>query len=214
LDTSKLPDIGLSFMPCGEVSLEAAKDYSLPAGIPVTGGLADLASSLYGSGTGRHDLLAMISSSGQVLGHVLSPVPANGAHVFANADAGFYCLSSIPAAGLSFRWIKNQMLGGKISFQEMDGLGGQAAPCEILFAPYLQGTGSPYLDVETSACFAGLRERHTSGDLIRAIMEGVVFSMKQAAQPMQWSQNLCIAGGGGSSLFWRQIFADVFQCPV
>jgi len=42
----------------------------------------------------------------------------------------------------------------------------------------------------------------------------VVFAMKQAAESMKRPDNLYIAGGGGTSVVWRQIFADVFQRPV
>jgi xylulokinase len=213
LDIDKLPEIASSYISCGLVTPEAAKRFSLPQGIPVTGGLADLAASLYGSNTGKDDLLAMISSSGQLLRYVDKAQLINGAHVFASDINEFYTLSSIPAAGLSLRWIKNVLNDG-ISFSEMDELSTQAAPCEILFAPYLQGTGSPHLDVGAPACFTGLREYHQRGDLIRAIMEGVVFAMKQAAESTKTPDNIYIAGGGGSSVTWRHIFADIFQRPV
>jgi xylulokinase len=214
LDIGKLPDIEFSDEPCGTVTEKAGKQFSLPSGIPVTGGLADISAGLYGSQAGQNDLLAMISSSGQLLCYTQDTSFLMGTHVFKEVNGGYYRLASIPAAGLSLKWLRNQLLGGETTYRDMDNLCSAAAPCEVLFAPYLQGTGSPQMDTRAAGCFAGLREYHTMADMIRAVMEGVTFSMRQAAETLSWTGSLVISGGGGTSLVWRQIFADVFQCPV
>jgi xylulokinase len=214
LDIEKLPNIEFSDKSCGTVTERAGKQFSIPPGIPVTGGIADLSAGLYGSMAGQHDLLVMISSSGQLLCYTRDIAFSKGTHVFKEVNGGYYRLASIPAAGLSLKWLRNRILGGEIAYRDMDTLCSTAAPCEILFAPYLQGTGSPHMNIKATGCFAGLREYHKEADMIRAVMEGVAFSMRQAAESLSWTGSLVISGGGGSSLIWRQIFSDVFQCPV
>jgi xylulokinase len=156
----------------------------------------------------------MISSSGQLLCYSDTPDCPWGAHVFCAAQSDYYRLSSIPAAGLNLRWMRNNVFCDETEYQKMDALCSGALPCQIIFMPYLQGTGSPHLDVRASACFFGLREHHGRGDLIRAVMEGVAFSMREAAERLLKTNSLLISGGGGSSAVWRQIFADVFRCPA
>ena len=55
------------------------------------------------------------------------------------------------------------------------------------------------------------------GDLARAVLEGVAFSLKQTydrVSPEGTAERVILAGGGSKSPLWRQIFADVFGLPV
>jgi hypothetical protein len=88
----------------------------------------------------------------------------------------------------------------------------------VLFLPYLSGERCPVNDAGATGCFLGLRGQTSKGDLARAVLEGVAFSLRQAydlmADATGPAKRLILAGGGAVSPLWRQIFADAFALPV
>ena len=88
----------------------------------------------------------------------------------------------------------------------------------LLFLPYLMGERSPLLDPDARGVFFGLSGIHTRQDMLRAVMEGVTYSLRHCLDVLQgmgvpFSQMLA-TGGGGSSPLWRQMMADLYGCPV
>ena len=88
----------------------------------------------------------------------------------------------------------------------------------LIFLPYLIGERCPYTDPNARGCFVGLGLHHDRSEITRAVMEGVVFSLKdvyELIRTMGFSiSQVRTSGGGALSPLWRQIQADVFQCPV
>ena len=104
-----------------------------------------------------------------------------------------------------------------------DILGGQAQQSPVganrlLFLPYLMGERSPILDPDARGVFFGLSGMHKRADLLRAIMEGVVYSQRDCLDVFRELNvpftQIIATGGGGRSPFWRQMMADVFDCPI
>ena len=88
----------------------------------------------------------------------------------------------------------------------------------MLFLPYLLGERTPHMDPQARAVFFGLRLDHTRAHLVRAVMEGVVFALRDGLEVFR---ELGIApaevravGGGAHSPLWRQIQRDVFNLPI
>jgi xylulokinase len=88
----------------------------------------------------------------------------------------------------------------------------------LFFLPYLSGERTPHADPDARACFVGLTLAHTRGHLVRAIMEGVSYAMRDSLSIIQSLgvpvREIRASGGGSKSPLWRQIQADVFGQKV
>jgi len=90
------------------------------------------------------------------------------------------------------------------------------AGCEgLLYLPYLMGERTPHLDPWARGVFFGLTARHTRAHMIRAVLEGVAYSLRDGLEIFRSlgvpSTQVRASGGGGKSPLWRQIQADVFD---
>ncbi len=88
----------------------------------------------------------------------------------------------------------------------------------MIFLPYLSGERTPHADPDARACFVGLTLAHTRGHMVRAVMEGVTYSMRDSLAIIQELgvpvRQIRASGGGSKSPLWRQIQADVFGQKV
>jgi xylulokinase len=226
-----LPEIRPSTAIGGRLSREAANDLGLPAGIPVVNGAADTACGLLGAGCVDEGTLLLTIGSG---GQLVVPSPTVGVdldgrlHTFCAAlepsegQPGWYMMAAILAAGLSLRWLRDQILSltGDDAYDRMTGLAQQspAGANGLLFLPYLLGERTPHMDPRARGMFLGLTAEHGRPALVRAVMEGVVLACYDAFEVLVESgtrpQEIIMAGGGARSSLWRQIVADVFMLPV
>ena len=88
----------------------------------------------------------------------------------------------------------------------------------LIYLPYLMGERTPHLDPHCRGTFFGLSAIHTKADLIRAVMEGVSYSLADCFDILREmgipTGDMAACGGGGTSALWRQMLADLFGCPV
>ena len=94
-------------------------------------------------------------------------------------------------------------------------------PCgsnKLMYLPYLMGERTPHLDPDCRGVFFGLSAMHTKKDMIRAVMEGVSYSLSDCNDiltEMGISINeMMTCGGGGTSMLWRQMLSDMYNCSV
>lgn len=233
IDRAWLPALYESGDVTGTVSGEAAEATGLDRGIPVVGGAADNAAAAVGSGCvlpGRAFL--SIGTSGVLYLHTgaLAVDPAARCHSFCSAVPGeYYMMGVTQAAGLSLQWVRRQLFpqlqdeakkAGVSVYAYLDDLArsSQLGANRLLYLPYLMGERTPYLNGDLRGAFFGLSAAHTQADLIRAVLEGVAFSLKNCLSVFQENQmvisGLRICGGGAKSEIWRQIFADVLGMPL
>ena len=102
-------------------------------------------------------------------------------------------------------------LMGKAAEQSRPGANG------VLFAPYMSGERCPYPDPNARGVFYGLSLSSTRGDITRAVMEGVTYSLRQLVDLMNSFvsiEKVYTSGGGSVSPLWRQMQADIFDLPV
>ena len=129
------------------------------------------------------------------------------------------------AAGLSLRWFRdhfavNSKNNGTDAYDRLTAEASAIPPGSdgLLWAPYLMGERTPYLDPTARAALVGLTASHTRGHVVRAILEGVAFSLKDSftlfAQMGVPVRNIRLGGGGARSPLWRQIQADVYGRDV
>jgi xylulokinase len=128
------------------------------------------------------------------------------------------------AAGLSLRWFRDHFgLAQKTTGDPYDTLCAEAATVPsgsdgVLWAPYLMGERTPHLDPEARAALVGLAANHGRAHVIRAILEGVAFSLKDSFSIFEQMKvpvkQIRLGGGGARSPLWRQIQADVYGHTV
>src|SRR4029077_1376484 len=77
---------------------------------------------------------------------------------------------------------------------------------------------TPHLDSEARGALVGLTASHTRAHIVRAILEGVAFSLKDTftifAEMNVPVKDIRLGGGGARSPLWRQIQADVYGHEV
>lgn len=231
IDEELLPRVYESVEVVGEVSPEAARETGLPKGVKVVAGGGDSPVSAVGCGVIRSGLISVnIGSAGQVF-TVIDDVrvdPKLRIHTFCHAVPGkWYLQGAILSAGLTLDWLIRG-LGFEELFSEkgvnpysklVEEAGGvPAGSAGLIFLPYLLGERSPHMDPFARGAFFGLRINHGRGHLVRAVMEGVAFALRDCYEVFKelgiTANELLIRGGGGRMALWRQIIADVFGCRI
>jgi xylulokinase len=231
VDADLLPPIQPSHAFAGGLIPAAADDFGLPGGIPFFTGAADTASSMLGAGATNPDTLLMtIGTGGQlVLPAFHFSVDEGGRlHTFCSAleprshQAGWYLMSATLAAGQSLRWLRDNVfeLVGEDTYDQMTAWAEKVPPGAngLIFLPYLVGERSPLMDPYARGAFLGLTLRHGQAELVRAVIEGVIFSLYDAYRVLhevgQQPERIILAGGGARSRLWQQRAADVVGFPV
>jgi len=179
------------------------------------------AAAAVGNGIVREGLVSSsIGTSGVLFAHTdtFSPDPSGRLHAFCHAVPGAYHLMGVTlSAGGSLAWWRDAT--GK-DFDELVGEAEQVPPGAegLLFLPYLSGERTPHLDPKARGAFVGLTTRHTIAHMTRAVMEGVVLSLKDSLSTMRDLgvpiEEIRATGGGARSTLWRQLQADVYGLPV
>jgi xylulokinase len=210
----------------GTVTAEAASLTGLCAGTPVVAGAGDQAAGALGMGIVRPgDVSATIGTSGVVFAATDQPFldPHGRLHTFCHAVPGrWHVMGVTQAAGLSLRWFRDTFANKNDSeeYGRLVETASTVAPGAdgLLWAPYLMGERTPYLDPEARGALVGLTASHRSPHIVRAIMEGVAFSLKDTLSIFSEigvpAHAIRLGGGGARSSLWRQIQADVYGQEV
>jgi xylulokinase len=213
----------------GRLRPEVAAELGLPAGLPVAAGGGDNAAAAVGAGIIREGLLSSsIGTSGVLFAHAerFAPDPSGRLHAFCHAVPGKYHLMGVTlSAGGSLRWWRDTLGGGgaRADAPTYDALAAAAAGVPpgaegLLFLPYLTGERTPHLDPAARGAFVGLTARHTPAHLTRAVMEGVVFSLRDALEIMRGlgiaAEEVRATGGGARGALWRQLQADIYEATI
>lgn len=228
LDASVLPHCYESQEISGTVTAAAAAETGLAAGTPVVAGAGDQAAGAVGLGIVEPGAAsATIGTSGVVFAATSSPAmdPEGRLHTFCHAiPQRWHVMGVTQAAGLSLRWFRDTFgAGGDDGRDPYDRISEEAATapagCDgVLWAPYLMGERTPHLDPHARGALVGLAANHRRGHVIRAIMEGVAFSLRDTFTLFEEMRlpigNVRLGGGGARSPLWRQIQADVYGRPV
>src|SRR5262249_10905615 len=189
LDRSLLPSLYESPDVCGKVSAAGVEATGLKIGTPVVAGAGDQAAGATGMGIVQPGAVsATIGTSGVVFAATDRPAldPRGRLHTFCHAVPGrWHVMGVTQSAGLSLRWFRDQLAGiaPQPGVDPYDVLTAEAAKTPpgaegLLWTPYLMGERTPHLDPEARAMLAGLTASHTRGHIVRAILEGVAFSLK------------------------------------
>jgi xylulokinase len=225
-----LPDVFESPAVCARVSREAAGVTGLSEGTPIVAGAGDQAAGAVGMGITRPGAVSVtIGTSGVVFAATERPAldPQGRIHTFCHAVPGrWHVMGVTQAAGLSLRWLRDQFGadttsdGGDAAYERLvrEAAGVPAGSDGVLWAPYLMGERTPHCDPDVRAALLGLSAQHTRGHAVRAVMEGVAFSLRDSFAIFEELSlpivSVRAGGGGARSPLWRQIQADTFNRSI
>jgi len=223
LEPGLLPRVVPSHEPCGTVTRHASRDTGIPVGTPVVAGGGDQPVSALGNGViAPGALVVTVGTGGQLFSVLEAPSydPQLRTHTFCHVVPGrWFAMGAMLSAGLSLRWLRDNVFQGT----DYEALGAAAAEVEpgaegLLFLPYLLGERTPHMDADARGVFFGLALRHDHRHMVRAVMEGVAFALRDGLEVLRSlgvdARVLLAAGGGSRSALWRQILADVLGAPL
>ncbi|HID95333.1 MAG TPA: xylulokinase [Candidatus Latescibacteria bacterium] len=234
-------DIPLSWFPrvyesidvCGRVTREAEQLTGLKSGTPVVGGGADNTCGAVGTGivkSGR--VLSSIGTSGVIFAHTdeVKVDPQMRVHTFCHSvPEKWYLMGVVLSAGGSFRWFRDTIGGIESKLEEISGISSyeiltkeaeKVGPGSegLIFLPYLMGERTPHRDANAKGVFFGITGRHTRGHLVRSVLEGITFAMRDSLEIIKGLglqiDQIRATGGGAQSRLWQQLQADIYNAPV
>ena len=217
----------------GYITAAMAARTGLAEGTPVVGGAGDNAAAAVGTGVVENGkAFTTIGTSGVVFAHSdeIAIDPKGRVHTFCCAVPGAWHIMGVTqAAGLSLKWFRDNFCAaeketaaamGKDPYFLMDQEVEQVpiGAGKLLYLPYLMGERTPHLDPQVRGAFVGLSAVHGKKEMLRAVMEGVAFSLNDCKNIIQEMgipvDDMMACGGGGTSPLWRQMLADLYRCPV
>ena len=229
LDPSLLPPCYESFEVSAKVGRIGAEATGLAEGTPVVGGGGDQPAGAVGTGIVRPGAVsAAMGTSGVVFAHTdqagFDPLGRlqRGCH----AVPGAWCaMGVVLSAGGSLQWFRNQLAGAEVEAAKARGvdpyflLTDEAATVGpgaegLFFLPYLTGERSPHFDPDAKGGWIGLTVRHGRGHLIRSLLEGATFAMRDSLELIRDMgvdpTEIRLSGGGARNALWRQLQADIY----
>lgn len=233
IDKSLLGELYESQEISGRVCREASLLTGLKEGTPVAGGAGDQAAGAVGNGIVKPGVISStIGTSGVVFAYSerVSIDPKGRVHTFCHAVPNTWHIMGVTqAAGLSLKWFRDNfcieekrvadlMKVDPYVLMDQEASKADAGCGGLIYLPYLMGERTPHLDPYAKGVFFGLSAKHEKQDMLRAIMEGVVYSLKDCLEIIKDMgvaiNEIRASGGGGRSRLWKQMQADVFGTSI
>ena len=225
----KLPPLRGATDLCGQVTAEVAKLTGLRTGTPVAGGMFDIdACAVAMDVTDERNLCVIAGTWG--INEYVSRQPVLNRSVKMNSLfclPGYYLIEeSSPTSASNNDWFCELFLDSEQREAEARGISLHALAEEmaasvrcdaqaLLFLPFLYGSND---NPQARACFIGLENTHTRAQIIRAVLEGIVFSHRVHVERLLANRDrpeaVRLAGGAANNHTWAQMFADVLGLPV
>lgn len=224
-----LPKVYESPEVSGRISAQVSSQTGLTDGTPVVGGGGDQAAGAVGNGIVEEGIASCsIGTSGVLFAHMEKPYTDKllRTHTFCAAVPGEWHVMGVQlSSGGSLRWYRDTFANSEAGVAKIMGVDtydvlkfeGITAPagCEgLIFLPYLTGERCPYPDPYARGVFFGLTLRHTKAHMVRSVMEGVAYGLRDSLEIFREMgvnpTQIRLSGGGAKSDFWRQIQADIY----
>ncbi len=191
--------------------------------VPVAAGAGDQAAGALGVGVDRPGPLSLVLGTSGV---VFAALPAYAAepqarvHVFCHAVPGaWHAMGVMLSAAGSMQWFRDSLAAG-VPFDDLDAQAAQWAPGSggLFFLPYLAGERTPHADPDARGAFIGLSLQHDRGAMVRAVMEGVAYGLRDSLELLialgVRAKAGRVSGGGARSRLWLSILASTLGLPV
>ena len=192
-------------------------------GVPVAAGAGDQAAGALGVGVDRPGPASVVlGTSGVVFAasEAYAVDPHARVHSFCHAVPGaWHSMGVMLSAAGSLRWLRDA-LGTGASYGELveEAARWEAGVEGLTFLPYLAGERTPHNDAHARGAFTGLSLRHDRGALVRAVLEGVAFGLRDGLDLVARTSSAPrlgrVSGGGARSRLWLEILASVLELPL
>jgi xylulokinase len=194
------------------------------AGIPVAAGAGDQAAAALGVGVDRPGAVAVtIGTSGVVFAALPAyrSEPQARVHVFCHAVPGAWeAMGVMLSAAGALAWLRSALGANETSYEALVAEAAGWQPCVegLTFLPYLSGERTPHADPGARAAFAGLTLRHDRGALVRAVLEGVAYGLRDSLELLRGLGVEAavgrVSGGAARSELWLRIVASALGLPL
>jgi xylulokinase len=191
--------------------------------VAVAAGAGDQAAGAVGVGVDRPGPVSVVLGTSGVVFAALPSFAADAqarVHVFCHAVPDrWHAMGVMLSAAGSLRWLRDVAAPG-IPFDTLMAEAERWPPgCEgLTFLPYLAGERTPHADPDARGAFVGLSVRHDRGALVRAVLEGVAFGMRDSLELIDAvgarPQLGRVSGGGARSTLWLEILASTLELPL
>ncbi len=218
----QLPRIGRPTDLAGTITRRAAADTGLPEGTPVVMGASDSAIEDYAAGAIEPGQCVLkLATAGNVNVMTSKAHPHRETLTYSHVVPGmWYTVTATNSAAVCQRWYRDMFCAPGTHYDELDRAAVQSRPGSngVFFHPYLQGERSPYWDANLRGSFTGLSMANTRGDIARALLEGVAYSLRDCYRTIEKMKlpvrEFLLIGGGAKSALWSGIVCDLFNAPV
>lgn len=213
----------------GHVTLDVSEKTHLPVGTPLVMGIGDQQSGVLGLGCTREGIgYACGGTAGVTAGRSNKVIrdPQRKCYILGTPDGVYEMEGQANSSASVFKWFKDNFctdmyVEGKDIYDVMTASAADSLPGSrgVMFLPYMMGANTPNYDENARGTFVGLTLTHKRSDLIRSIMEGVVFDLKDMLVAMEEAnvpslKEVRVTGGIARSELWNQIQADVYNKEV
>lgn len=233
IEKELLPKVYESIEVTGTILPQIAQETGLSVNTVVVGGAGDNAAAAVGTGIVKEGrAFTTIGTSGVVYAHSDKVVidKKGRVHTFCCAVPGaWHVMGVTQGAGLSLKWFKDNFCEDYIAQaekeqkdvyeiinQEVEKI--PIGSGKLLYLPYLMGERTPHLDPDCRGVFFGLSAIHNRNNMLRAVMEGVSYSLKDCYEILvemgMTIEEMMVCGGGGKSPVWKQMLSDLYGCHV
>lgn len=217
----------------GYLRPEIAKECGLTTETAVVGGSADNAGAAIGSGVVMGgDAFTTLGTSAVVYTALdtYMPIPDGALHLCCSSVPGaWFTMGGPQAAGLSVEWFKENYChalkqhaqeSNKNIYTFINEEVEKIAPGSerLIYLPFLMGERTPHMNPKCRGAFIGLNTIHTPSHMMRAIMEGITYSLADCNDILRelgvTVHEMRVCGGGSKNSVWRQIMADLYEADV
>ena len=207
----------------GQVNKECSDLTGLPEGVNLVYGGGDTLVQTIGNGVTdlTKSLISNIGTASQLLCPVNQPLHDKEfrtntfCHVVKNQ---WLLMGANLNGGVALKWLKNILEAPDYNYMTDLALQSEPGAKNLLFLPYLNGERTPYNDPEARGVFLGLSLVHSRKELIRSVMEGIIFSQRETLEifsqiGLKFSRVIA-SGGGAKSEAFKSIIASTLKCEV
>ncbi|HEY9582651.1 MAG TPA: gluconokinase [Savagea sp.] len=204
------------------LSTRLAMEMGLPVGIPFVIGGSDGPLATLGVGAIEEGDFAITIGTSGAIRHFTKNKKVDSSHstfLYPFADAMNLVGGPTNNGGIALQWLKT-LLAYDDSYESFVSLAERAPAGSdgLIFSPYLHGERAPMWNAHIPGNLFGLNARHERHHIIRAVLEGIVFSIYHVAEIMEQTtgapKRLFVNGGFTQSPFAVQVLANIFQKEV
>ncbi|MGL6120792.1 MAG: xylulokinase [Fusobacteriaceae bacterium] len=217
----QLPKLYESFEVVGILEKDIAIELGLNSAVKIVAGGGDQAVGAIGVGVvGEGKISVALGTSGVVFASSTEYVvdKENRLHSFCHGNGKYHQMGVMLSAAGALKWWVEGINKTKNydSFVEKECQESRAKG--LYFLPYLMGERTPHNAPNAKGAFIGIDIQHTTGDMTRAVLEGITFGLKDSLELLKEMKipisSVRVSGGGSKSKCWKQLIADAFNTKV